>query len=211
MSNELRKRIRGRLLADGPKGAPVETGSWVEVATPAFVPAPVVRELHVPELDDAAKRTRYFNEDFVRGKIENWDGRPAGGGGSHMLVVCESMAARMEARRGSKIPVDFTDADVTARTFEAMDERMASTLQWYHTSSKIITAIAKEVGVSYTECRRLLEQGHVVFCEEWERQRHRLNAELKALAPGVDPSRNAVPEVAKEREQPKPGPVSIVL
>lgn len=192
--------FRERILGNDPLPvSPAASWAWVEVAnaTPAPTPPPAIA---VAEVSDAGEG-RYFQEDFVRGKIENWAGRPAGGQG-HPLVVSETMAARMELRRGSTIPIDHTDADITARTFVAMDERMAAVLQWYHTSGLSLADIAKEVSVSYTECRRLVTQGHVTFVDEWTRQAHRLRDELRRLAPALDPSRDATPAIALPRPDP---------
>lgn len=200
---EKKQAMRTRILGNDELPARVSCSwAWVEAELepePA-VPAPAIQKSSaLPHVD--AGEGRYYREDFVRGKIESWARRPAGGQ-HHPLVVSEAMAARIEGNRGSVIPVDPTEADITARTFVAMDERMARVLQWYHTSSLRIGAIAKEVGTSYTECRRLLEQGHVVFVDEWETQRQRLLDVLRRMAPAVDPSRDAIPQIADARLDP---------
>lgn len=145
----------------------------------------------------------YFNEDWVRGKIENWHGRPAGGQ-SHPLLVSEIESLRREVRRmqSSPVPVDHTDADITSRTLLAIDEQMAHVLMAYHTTTLTLGRIAYDMGVSRTECSRLVSQGHVDFCEEWERQKYLLRDELRRLAPAVDPSAKAEPQVALERDKP---------
>lgn len=205
-----RQMFRARILGNAPPPPPEP--AYKLIALPASpLPGPKVKPVVCSYLDDVDGDERYFNEAFVRGKIENWAGRPAGGGQSHPLVVSEAMAAQLELRRGSLMPVDHTDADITSMTLVSLTEPMSLALIWFHTSNRRMAEIAKEVGVSYTECRRLLVQGHVDFSEEWERQKHRLNAGLRSLAPEVDPSRDAVPMVAEERPKPEPGPVHQII
>lgn len=181
---------------------------WVETADPPIAPiAPVLiaKPLRIPVIEPVPAGSRYHNEDFVRGKIENWAGRPAGGQ-HHSLLVDELDAMRAEMRAESRMPTDCTDADVTSRTLAALPARVAWALIRYHTTRLTLQQIALTCGVSIRPIHDALTQGHVDFTTRWEDEKHRLNAELRSLAPAVDPSRDAVPLVPLPRDKPQSGP-----
>lgn len=206
----VKQLFRARILGDStplPRANRVET--WVEVADTLAPPVlPAADEVKVPQITVVQGGQRYFNENFVRGKIENWAGRPAGGQ-RDAFVPDEETAARFEVRAESCMPVDHTDADVTARTLASMPDRVVYVLIMYHTSQRTIAQISKECHVCIGTCHADLVRGHSEFTTRWEDERHKLNAELRSLAPVIDPSLDAVPVVPLPRDKPAIAPVTI--
>lgn len=211
MSNrkqEFRERILGT-SAPLPSSRSL-TEVWVEsAASPVtHIPASHIPASEVPRIqviEPVPAGTRYHNEDFVRGKIENWAGRPAGANHAG-LVLDEEAAQRIEILKQSVVPTDHTDADVTNRTLSALGLGVARVLISFHTTRLTLQQIANKVGVSYGTCHARLTQGHIDFTERWEDEKQRLNTELRSLAPAVDPSINAAPMRTLPRDKPVSGP-----
>lgn len=204
MTVDRRAEFRERLLGNGAVPIAQPTAyEYVEQTDAPTDPVRVVDAVVVPVLDDIPAGDGYYNEKFVRGKIENWAGRPAGGD-HHAFVDCEVKAARIEARMAASFgPIDHTDADITGRTLAALGEEVKFVLEKFHTTTATLQEIADAAGIAYGTCHARLTQGHVDFSVQWKDEWLRLTAELRGMSPAVDPSANAVPLVPLPRDLPK--------
>lgn len=148
-----------------------------------------------PVIPDAE---RYFREKWVRGKIENWARRPSGpqrGGG-----IASAWVSLMRETRGdyqAPIPCDPTDADVTSRTLVALGDALATPLLMLHTTDRTASQIARALAIGGATLKRRLVDAHTQFCERWENERHRYNAELGRRAAPVGALAHVIPQVAE--------------